>query len=230
LIFLHVGNPNSSFTTDARPIVDRLASWSLGDLVLAATRRYDVRANWKLLFQNYNECYHCPTVHPALNRLTPYKTATNDLTSGPILGGPMELAAGFETVSRDGKLVAERFPQLTDAESRRVYYYTIFPTLFVSAHPDYVMVHILNRRDVALTEVTCHFLIRGSEPEPDPGSLARATDLWDEVNRQDWRVCELTQMGVESPACRPGPYSRLESMVYAFDRHYREVMGLRDHR
>jgi Rieske 2Fe-2S family protein len=96
--------------------------------------------------------------------------------------------------------------------------------MFVSTHPDYVMVHVLSRNDRALTQVACHFLVPKSVAMQSKVDLSRATGLWDEVNRQDWEMCELTQLGAESPAFRPGPYSTLESMVYEFDRHYLNVM------
>jgi Rieske 2Fe-2S family protein len=136
----------------------------------------------------------------------------------------MELEHGFETISQNGKLVSRRFPELTEQQQSRVFYYTVFPTMFVSTHPDYVMVHVLSRKDRALTGVACHFLVPQSLAAQSKVDLSRATGLWDEVNRQDWEMCELTQLGAESPAFRPGPYSTLEPMVYAFDRHYLNVM------
>jgi Rieske 2Fe-2S family protein len=225
-VMLNLQSDAADFDRDFRPLVERLANWSRYELQLVETLRYQVRCNWKLLFQNYSECYHCPTVHPSLSRLTPYRSATNDLTSGPFLGGPMELEPQVETVSQNGKLVSCRFPGLTDFQRSRVYYYTVFPAMFVSAHPDYIMVHVLNRKERALTDVACHFLVPRTEESTVSIDLSRATTLWDEVNRQDWKMCELTQLGAESPAFRPGPYSTLEPMVYAFDRHYLEVMKL----
>jgi Rieske 2Fe-2S family protein len=226
-VMLHLGGAAVDFAEDFRPLIERLANWSRDELDVVQTLRYQVRCNWKFLFQNYSECYHCPTVHPALSRLTPYRSATNDLTAGGFLGGPMELEAGFETVSRDGKLVSQPFPGLDDRQRSRVYYYTVFPTMFVSAHPDYVMVHVLERKDRSTTDVSCHFLVPKEAAASLNGELSRATELWDEVNRQDWEMCELTQLGAESPAFRPGPYSTLEPMVYAFDQHYLEVMRIK---
>jgi Rieske 2Fe-2S family protein len=224
-VMLHLQKAPDAFEEDYGQLHARLCNWRLGELVLAQTLRYHVRCNWKLLFQNYSECYHCPTVHPALNRLTPYRTATNDLTHGPFLGGPMELDASCATVSRDGQLVARELPELDDRQRRRVYYYTVFPTMFVSLHPDYAMVHVLTRRDRSTTDVACHFLMEASKPSMLPERLSLATGLWDEINRQDWEMCERTQLGAESPAFRPGPYSRLESMVAAFDEHYLATMN-----
>jgi Rieske 2Fe-2S family protein len=157
--------------------------------------------------------------------LTPYRSSTNDLASGPYLGGPMDLDHGFETVSQDGKLVSRPFPNLSESQRSRVFYYTVFPTLFVSAHPDYIMVHMLGRKNKSETDVACYFLVPQTVASSSKLDLSRATSLWDEINRQDWEMCELTQLGAQSPAFRPGPYSTLEPMVYAFDRHYLEVMG-----
>lgn len=223
MIFLHSGNANASFEADMQPLVSRLENWDVNQLEIAKTLTYNVKANWKLIFQNYSECYHCPTVHPDLNQQTPYKSATNDLVEGPILGGPMQLADGFETVSSDGKLVADVFENLDERQRKSIYYYTVFPNMFVSAHPDYIMIHQLMPVDVGNTRIQCHFLTMGKNGS---NSIDRAWQMWDTVNRQDWNVCELTQQGVNSPAFQPGPYSSLEPMLVAFDRHYRDIMKL----
>ena len=224
LVFVHQKSQNASFVNDLGPLLERLAAWQVDTLRHVKTLHYDVAANWKLIFQNYSECYHCPTVHPDLNQQTPYKTASNDLVQGPVLGGPMQLADGFETVSSDGKFVGSPFPGLDDRQRSSVFYYTVFPNMFVSAHPDYVMIHRLRPVDCGHTAVECHFL---ASPESSEATLARAWQMWDQVNRQDWNVCELTQAGARSPAFQPGPYSGLESMLAAFDQHYRSEMSAR---
>ena len=137
----------------------------------------------------------------------------------------MQLADGFQTVSSDGQLVGEPFAGLTETQRHSVYYYSVFPTVFVSAHPDYVMIHQLTPLDVNTTQVACHFLCGDYATVY---SLDRAWSMWDKVNRQDWHVCELTQAGAQSPAFEPGPYSNLESMLGAFDQHYRSVMEASD--
>ena len=53
-----------------------------------------MQANWKLIFENYSECYHCPGVHPMLSKMSPYDSAENDLTEGPFLGGFMSIDQG----------------------------------------------------------------------------------------------------------------------------------------
>ena len=219
-VMVHL-DANANLENDFAPIIERIKPWNMQELVLGATLNYDVAANWKIVFQNYSECYHCPTVHPNLNRLTPYRGATNDLLEGAILGGPMGLSDGSETVSTDGKKISEPFSGLSSEQRRCVYYYTLFPNMFVSAHPDYVMVHHLDRIDSSNTRLVCYFLVAKGTESAD---VSRAVEQWDEVNRQDWQVCELTQKGIQSPIYRPGPYSNLEPMLIAFDKHYRMAM------
>lgn len=220
-VMIHLRSETQELELDFAPLTTAVQAWGIGDLVPKATLAYDVQANWKIIFQNFSECYHCPTVHPNLNQLTPYLGATNDLVDGVFLGGPMALSEQSETISRDGKRVGDYLPGLNDAQRKCVMYYTVFPSMFISAHPDYVMVHVLHRVDNQSTRVECHFL---APPSANSESLQRAVSQWDEVNRQDWQVCQLTQRGIESPAYRPGPYSRLETMLIAFDRYYRSIM------
>ncbi len=160
-------NPTSSLVDWIAPISDRFDDWSVADLKVAHEIRYDVAANWKLIFQNYSECYHCPTVHPMLNRLTPFQGSSNDLSEGPILGGPMSLADGSQTMSCDGKLAGDLLPGLNDSQTKSVHYFTLFPTMFLSLHPDYVLIHRLLRNDPGNTTVICQFLFH-------PDSQARS--------------------------------------------------------
>jgi len=207
------------------PLGQHAADWSFAELKVTRSIEYDVAANWKLIFQNYSECYHCPTVHPALNRLTPFKGASNDIDEGPILGGPMKLADDSETMSNDGMAVGAILPNLDERQKRAVAYYTVFPSFFLSAHPDYVLIHRIERVSVDSTKVVCQFLFHPNSterPEFDPGA---AVEFWDLTNRQDWEVCELAHRGITDLKYEPGPYSDLESVVAAFDRHYRSCLS-----
>ena len=211
---------------DHQQLEAQLAPWQLPTLRRAAALDYRVAANWKLVMQNYSECYHCPTVHPALHRLTSFRSSTNDLTSGPFLGGPMQLNDGCETMSVDGKRVGTLLPALSDTQRREVYYYVLFPNLLVSLHPDFVMTHTLKRESIDVTQVRCEFHFHPDALAHDRFTPDRAVEFWDEVNRQDWHVCELSQQGAHNPAYRPGPYSPYESMLIAFDQHYLETMAI----
>jgi glycine betaine catabolism A len=205
------------------PILGAFTAWQLPRLVVGQRVEYDVAANWKLLFQNYNECYHCPTIHPALNQLTPYLGAANDFQEGEILGGPMQIAQQDGSMTESGHLCAP--PLVSGPERQRVHYYTIFPNFFLSLHPDYALIHRLEPLAIDRTRVVCEWLF-------DPGARSQpgfapeqAVQFWDRVNREDWHVCELAQQGVVSRGYVPGPYAELESVVAAFDRAYLTALG-----
>lgn len=212
--------PANSVQEFLEPLESVIQDWSLDDLALVAELNYEVRANWKLIFQNFNECYHCPTVHPVLNRLTPYRDASNSFETGHILGGPMQLAPDCQTMSTDGQAIAPVLQRLDDRQKRCVNYFTIFPTMFLSTHPDYVMVHRIQRVGVDTTKIACQFLVDPHFAQAAQCDPARAVQFWDSTNRQDWEVCELAQQGMQDPAYTPGPYCNLESVLAAFDQHY----------
>ena len=77
-LFVNLSRDPEPFEVAWKPLLDKLGAWELPNLEVAHRVTYDIRANWKLVFQNYSECYHCPSLHPTLNRLTPFRNAEND--------------------------------------------------------------------------------------------------------------------------------------------------------
>ena len=213
-------NPKESVSQWLQPVAQHFLDWQISDLRIKHELIYDVEANWKLIFQNYSECYHCPIVHPMLNRLTPYQGSSNELDEGPILGGPMGLAEASQTMSCDGKYAGPPIANLNPDQLRSVYYFTICPTMFLSLHPDYVLIHRIERIDTGNSKVICQFLFPAESSNQQKLAPDQAIEFWDITNRQDWEVCELAQKGMSDPAYQPGPYSHLESVVAAFDRNY----------
>ena len=80
-------------------LVEHVERFDFGSLRRGHRVVYDVHANWKLIVENYSECYHCPGIHPQLNRLTPYDLGADYETLGAWQGGWMELREGFETMA-----------------------------------------------------------------------------------------------------------------------------------
>jgi glycine betaine catabolism A len=198
----------------------RVEAWRLSEVEHTARRVYEVDANWKLFFQNYSECYHCPTAHPLLNRLTPYRNSASDLREGSILGGPMKMARSGGSMTMTGERCATPIPGVAGEDLDLVYYYTLFPNLFLSLAPDYVLLHRVDALAPRRTRIVCDWLFHPTaraEPGFDP---APAVDFWDLTNRQDWELCADAQRGVASRAYVPGPYAEIESEVAAFDRQY----------
>jgi Rieske 2Fe-2S family protein len=108
---------------------------------------------------------------------------------------------------------------------KRVYYYAIFPNMLLSLHPDYVMFHTLWPLAPDRTRILCSWLFHPhtlTDPTHDPND---GIAFWDMTNRQDWHICEQSQLGVQSRAYQPGPYSKRESLSVQFDREVLKALG-----
>jgi len=199
------------------PLKGKFSHWNMSSLQPAKRIEYEVRANWKLMFENYSECYHCPGVHPQLQKVSPYDSAENDLREGPFLGGFMKINPG-KSLTLSGNACAAFVGNIENLQ--QVFYYSIFPNMLLSLHPEYVMVHQLWPQSPDRTLIVCDWLFH-------PDAFGRkdfrpddAIEFWDMTNKQDWHVCELSQQGISSRAYGPGPYSARESIPAAWDEYY----------
>ena len=185
-------------------------------LVIAGRHSYDAASNWKILTENYHECYHCPMIHPELCKVSPPHSGENYQPSGPWVGGWMALRDGMDTMSLDGTSMGVPLRGLDAVGLRTVIYVNVFPNVLLSLHPDYVMTHLLTplAADRTLIECTWAFAPEALErPDFDPGY---AVEFWDITNRQDWGACESVQRGLSSQHAVPGPLSPDEDAVYQF--------------
>src|SRR2546423_280025 len=215
-------------------LAGKFSHWNLPRLRSVKRVEYDMKANWKLMFENYSECYHCPGVHPMLSKVSPYDSAENDLTEGPFLGGFMRINKG-KSLTMSGETCAMRIdhpPSRSYGEAgeqnegmERVFYYSIFPNMLLSMHPEYVMVHQLWPQSPERTLIVCDWYFHPDAIERDDFKPEDAIEFWDMTNKQDWHVCELSQQGVASRAYEPGPYSPRESIPAAWDRYYLRQMS-----
>jgi len=222
-IFLNLGDASASLEKCFEPLDGKFSPWNLATLRSAKRIEYEVGANWKLIFQNYSECYHCLGVHPELSKISPYDSAENDLTAGPFLGGFMRIASG-KSLTKSGDACALPVGNFGDEDFRFVFYYSIFPNMLLSLHPDYVMVHQLQPQSPERTLIFCDWFFNPEAFEHSDFDPDDAVKFWDTVNKQDWHVCELSQQGISSRAYEPGPYSARESIPAAWDHYYLQVM------
>ncbi len=206
------------------PLEGKFAAWNLPQLRTAKRIEYEVRANWKLICENYSECYHCPGVHPMLSKVSPYDSAENDLCEGPFLGGFMSITKGH-SLTMSGNACARPVGESGSADEARVFYYSLFPNLLLSMHPDYVMVHQIWPQSPERTRIVCDWFFHVEAFGSADFRPEDAVEFWDVTNRQDWHVCELSQQGIASRAYRPGPYSPRESIPAAWDREYLRHVG-----
>ena len=185
-----------------------LAHYRLDELVTGAVLRYDVAANYKVLLENYNECYHCGPVHPELSRLVP------SFAGG---GRDLDWDAGIPhrdgawTFTTSGTSTRRPLPGLDEAEGERHKGDLAYPNLMVSASADHVAAFVLLPRAVDRTTVECTLLFDREEAASPGFDPADARDLWDLVNRQDWAICESVQRGMSSRAYTQGWFAPMES-------------------
>lgn len=186
---------------------DRLAPYGLPRLVVAAEHEYELAANWKLAVENYHECYHCTSLHPQLCQVSPPESGSLYPSTGLWIGGSMGLAADAVTMSVSGESPTGPMRGVRGDALREVLYLQLVPTLLLSPHPDYVLVHVLEPLRADRTRVRCQWLFPPEVVAREGFDPAYAVQFWDITNKQDWAACESVQRGVRSTGYRPGPLS-----------------------
>jgi Rieske 2Fe-2S family protein len=211
-VWVNVTGTAPAFDDHHAGLAEVLSPWPLDGLVVAITHRYELAANWKLVHENYQECYHCPLIHPELCRLSDPLSGDNvEAGDRPWVAGAMTLSDGAATMADGGVAVGPMLPGLPAAWERRVLYVSVLPNLLVAPHPDYVLTHRLTPLAPDCTEVECQWLV------PAGGAadgIGRAVEFWDLTNRQDWAAVESVQRSMVSPGYVPGVLAPMEDAVH----------------
>ncbi|HXQ63594.1 MAG TPA: aromatic ring-hydroxylating dioxygenase subunit alpha [Steroidobacteraceae bacterium] len=188
---------------------EALAHWPLAELLIGHRLTKRIRCNWKIFWENYNECLHCPTVHHALSSLVPiYRRGIMEERDDPAWrehasstdpaykGG---LKAGAATWSIDGRSLGHEFPALTAEERRAGYQYmTSLPSHYLVAHVDHVRSTRLLPLGPEETELSIEWLFP-RETLNDPSiDIQRACAFSAAVMAEDGAVCEINQRGLRS--------------------------------
>ncbi len=205
-LFVNALGNAGSFADHVGAMAELVAPYAPERLVVAARHTYDVAANWKVIVENYHECYHCPLIHPELCAVSPPTSGDNFDLPGAWVGGSMDLREHAETMSLDGRSGGSF---IGGVDRRKVLYLGLLPNLLVSLHPDYVMTHRLEPLAPDRTSIECTWLFPSSEIDP-----TYAVEFWDITNREDWGACESVQRGLSSPHFRPGPFAPNEDAVH----------------
>jgi Rieske 2Fe-2S family protein len=192
----------------------RLDPYRIGTLAVGRTIDYEVGANWKVVVENFMECYHCAPMHPELVRLLPAfrSGATQEYGLGT------RLADEAEALTMSGRAPGPPFPGLAPGHERHYYGMVVRPNVLLNLLPDHVIVHTLTPLAPDRSRVTCDWLF-APEVVARPGfDLGDTVGLFDRVNRQDWEVCEWVQAGVRSRAfAAGGVYVPIEQHIRAFN-------------
>jgi Rieske 2Fe-2S family protein len=213
-IFVNLSGDAAPLTDHLGTVADLMEDYEPERLMLGEQHSYELAANWKIIVENYHECYHCTEIHPELCSVSSPGSGEDYEPTGTAVGGSMELLPHAETMSLDGKSLGVHFRRLSDKSLREVYYLEFFPNMLLSVHPDYVMVHRLEPLAPDRTNVECAWYFPPEAHMKRDFSPSYAADFWDITNRQDWAACESVQRGVGGPGYRQSPFSSQEFVVH----------------
>ena len=164
---------------------DRIERWGIGELTVAARREYDVAANWKIIQENFQECYHCGTIHPELVEQIPTFASFEELAGGAYHQGGYRFAAGRPGFSLSGQARLAELPRLDEDDRRKYFGMVLRPNCFLSLLPDHVIVHRFLPVSADRTLVVCEWLFH-------------------RVNLQDFAAAQWCQPNMSSRMYRDG--------------------------
>ena len=227
-VFVHLtpenaNAPGGSLFDQLGRVPQRLQRYPLTDLRIGMTISYDVDANWKVILENYNECYHCAGVHPELCRVVPAFKRNGGAQLDWEHGIPHR--AGAFTFTATGQTARKAFPGLSDDERVRHNGELIYPNFMLSLSADHVAAFCLRPLGPGTTRVVCDFLFHPEEIESEHFDSSDAVEFWDLINRQDWSICAKVQDGMSSRAFRFGYYAPMEDASLDIRRYIASRLG-----
>jgi Rieske 2Fe-2S family protein len=217
-VFVDGSGAAGPFAEHVAGLEEIIAPYEPERLKVAGSHEYVVAANWKILSENYQECYHCPVIHPELCAVSPPESGDNYAhpAAGAWVGGWMDLREGADTMSLDGRSRGSYLRGLDERRRHIVDYIAIFPNILISLHPDYVMTHILTPLAADSTKIVCTWAFSPEDLAREDFDPAFGIEFWDITNRQDWNACASVQRGLSSEHAIPGLMSEAEDGVYQF--------------
>ena len=220
-VFVHLAPDEASPLADQLdPVPERVRRYPLADLRRGARVVYDVAANWKVIAENYNECYHCGPVHPELCELVPAFRGGLDLD----WEGGVPHREGAWTFTESGTSDRAPFPDLDDDERVRHKGELVYPNVLLSLAAEHVAALVLAPLGPGRTRVTAEFLFAPEEVERPRFDPADVVAFWDRINRQDWLACERVQRGMGSRAHTHGWFAPMEDDSADIRRWYLPLM------
>lgn len=201
----------------------RVENYPLAELRVARRIVYEIESNWKVIAENYNECYHCGGVHPELCKIVPAFKQKGGSNLDWEHGIPQ--AEGTFTFTFSGRTDRVPFPGLSEIEKVRHKGELIYPNMMISLSCDHVATFMLLPHGPGKTTVVCDFLFHPSEIEKANFDPSDAVEFWDLVNKQDWEICEAVQRGMQSRVFEYGYYAPMEDASLDIRRYLAERMG-----
>ncbi len=211
---------------------DALKNWPMRDLVTGHTLVKTIACNWKIFWENYNECLHCPGIHPSLCDMVPVysKGIMSEKEAGDWTADkPMSasnLKEGATTWTVNGKPCGPEFPDLDDQQrSAGHLFVTMLPTMYVVAHIDYVRVVSMRPLTPETTELTTQWLFPSQTLASKEFDLRNIVNFATTVMMEDAQACEINQRGLRSPHYKAGTLMPQEFDVFNFQEWVRKQLN-----
>ncbi|MHB2265860.1 aromatic ring-hydroxylating oxygenase subunit alpha [Aliihoeflea sp. PC F10.4] len=235
-LFICLADEPADFAPVRAKLEPYLAPHRLTETKVAFESTIIEKGNWKLVWENNRECYHCAGNHPELCKTfpeAPTAVGVQGSKSDPEIVEHWDRceAAGLPStfeISEDGQYRVTRVPLVRDAVS-----YTMsgkravkknlsdsvstdrigalllyhYPTTWNHVLGDHAVTFRVLPISATETAVTTKWLVHKDAVEGVDYDLAELTHVWTETNDQDRRIVEENAFGITSPAYRPGPYS-----------------------
>jgi len=226
-VFVHLGRDPAPLADVIGHRAERYHRYGFAGLRIGKRIVLDVAANWKLLAENFSECFHCPPVHPEFCRIvTAYQEAGAWGLRGGVEAKP-EYRAGAQTLTLDGTARLPAFGGLNEEERSRLYSAdTVLPNLFLNVHPDYVNSQLMFPTGPQSVRMVYDWLFEPRHLPLAEADLQHYVALWDLTNRQDARNCEWQQQGLQSREFRHGVYVPQEFDAHRFAQWVRAGLAL----
>jgi Rieske 2Fe-2S family protein len=216
-VFVHLGADPPPLAAAIRDRAERFKDYALRELRIGKRMVFDVQANWKLLAENFSECFHCPPVHPEFCRIV---TAYQDAGAWGLRGKPEakpQYKAGAATLTLDGSARLPAFQGLDETQKQTLYIADmVLPNLFMNVHPDYVNSQFMFPTGPESVRMVYDWLFEPRHLPLADDDLEHYVALWDITNRQDARNCEWQQQGMQSKAFEHGVYVPQEFDAHRF--------------
>ncbi len=216
-----------NFDENAAPLANTFADlpdfsrFDIPNLVRAGYRDYEVESNWKVICENYHECYHCPVAHPQLHRISDFGGLCDaDERGSNWVGGPMAIKAAFNTLTTSGITDRKPFSGCVGDDRRFVHYINLLPNFLLSMCADYVLTHHVWPRGPEHVYIETEWYFSKTQTEAPNFDPTDAIEFWDVTNKQDWALCENAMKGLKSRSQVPGRYQTGESCAHFFDQWY----------
>ncbi|WP_082630849.1 aromatic ring-hydroxylating oxygenase subunit alpha [Roseovarius atlanticus] len=212
-----------------------VANWPLAEMRVGHRFTKVLDCNWKIFWENYNECLHCPNIHPELCDLVPiygraimarrddpdWEAHADDMA--PHRSG--SLKSGADTWSMDG-VAQGRLPGLTDDDvDAGQRYVTVMPSVFIAHHADYVRTVRIRPLAAERMAIEAEWLFHPDTLEQPGFDMARITDFGTLVMEQDGAACALNQAGLRAQGFERGVLMQEEYEVFLFQEWIRRQLG-----